>query len=245
MQQTPSPKNSLHLIPILFFGSLLVFSVYKLVLWGVETHQAQEQANSLRELMGNEIGFDTLRGTNPDTVAWIKVPGTAIDYPVVQSGDNNYYLNRTFDKEINQSGWIFGDYRNNFKNLDQNTIIYGHGLLNQIMFGSLKNTLKESWYNNRENHLVELTTENQKTKWQVFSTYKISSTTDYLQIKLDNQLEYSNFLQKIRDRSIYDYKVDMSPEEKIITLSTCANKRDRIVLHAKLISVIPLANTKE
>ena len=89
---------------------------------------------------------------------WIKVDGTDIDYPFVQTTDNSYYLNHSFTKEENKSGWIFLDYRNNINNLDKNTIIYGHSRYDSSMFGSLRNALKKSWFNNTENREIHLYT---------------------------------------------------------------------------------------
>ena len=68
---------------------------------------------------------------------------TNINYPVVQTNDNEYYLGRAFDKSKNDAGWVFMDYRNDVNNLSDNTIIYGHGRLDKTVFGSLKNALKK------------------------------------------------------------------------------------------------------
>ena len=87
------------------------------------------------------VDFNELKKKNADTVGWIKVNGTNINYPVVQTNNNDYYLNHAYDKSKNSAGWIFADYRNNMTNFDKNTIIYGHGRLNNTMFGSLKNIL--------------------------------------------------------------------------------------------------------
>ena len=77
-----------------------------------------------------EVNFDNLKSINPDTVGWIKVPGTKINYPFVHTKDNEYYLKHTFDKTSNKKGWVFLDYRNNIDNLSKNTILYAHGLVN-------------------------------------------------------------------------------------------------------------------
>lgn len=85
------------------------------------------------------VDFTDLKAQNSSTVGWIQVNGTNINYPFVQTEDNEYYLTRSFDKSYNQAGWIFLDYRNNINTLDKNTIIYGHSRLNKTMFGSLIN----------------------------------------------------------------------------------------------------------
>ena len=160
---------------------------------------------------------------------------TNVNYPFVQAKDNKFYLKHQFDKKYNTAGWVFMDYRNNKEEFDLNTIIYAHGRLNRTMFGSLRNVVKKNWYTNKNNYIVKISTENENSLWQVFSTYQIKTTTDYLQVDFSSDEEYMSFLNMIKDRSIYDYKVDLTAQDKIITLSTCHNDTDKIVLHAKLI----------
>ena len=59
------------------------------------------------------VGFDELNAKNSDTVAWLKVAGTKVNYPVVQTNNNDYYLTHAFDKTVNEAGWLFADYRSN------------------------------------------------------------------------------------------------------------------------------------
>ena len=87
------------------------------------------------------VDFNELKKINSSTKGWIQVNGTNINYPFVQSIDNDYYLNHTFNRTINQAGWVFLDYRNDINNLSKNTILYAHGRLDKTMFGSLKNIL--------------------------------------------------------------------------------------------------------
>lgn len=89
-----------------------------------------------------EINFDILKSKNKDIVAWIYSEGTQINYPIVQSKDNDYYLRRLLDGTYNQGGTIFMDYRNNKNFEDYNTIIYGHNMKNNTMFGTLINYKK-------------------------------------------------------------------------------------------------------
>ena len=99
-----------------------------------------------------EVNFDNLKKINSDTVGWIKVNGTKINYPFVHTSNNEYYLKHTFDKTSNKKGWVFLDFRNDIENLSSNNILYAHGLVNNQMFGSLRKTIKPSWYNNKSNH---------------------------------------------------------------------------------------------
>lgn len=183
------------------------------------------------------VDFSELLKRNPDTVGWINVNNTNINYPVLQTTDNDKYLHIAFDGSKNQAGWIFADYRNDMKNFDRNTIIYGHSRLNQTMFGSLFNVLNQSWYNNKYNHIIRFSTPTENTMWQVFSVYKIGLESYYLQVDFQNDEKYLEFLNTLKSRSIYNFNVSLSSTDKIITLSTCSDAAGtgRIVLHAKLI----------
>ena len=173
---------------------------------------------------------------NNETVAWILVNGTKVNYPVVKHSDNDFYLEHDFYQRKTANGWIFADYRNNFDTLDNNTIIYGHNLINNTMFGTIPDLLKKSWYNNEINHYIKLSTKNTNTLWKIFSVYKIEPTTDYLQTKFNSNTNYEEFLSKIKNRSIYNFNVDLNYTDKIITLSTCDDiGTKRVVVHAKLI----------
>lgn len=175
---------------------------------------------------------------NPETVAWIQVNGTKVNYPVVQHEDNDFYLEYDFYKRKTTNGWIFGDYRNNFETFDNNTIIYGHNLINKTMFGSLPNLLNKKFFTNPNNHYIKLSTRNTNTVWQIFSVYKIEPTTDYLQAKFNSTTTYQEFLEKIKNRSYYNFNLDLNYTDKIITLSTCDNTgTKRIAIHAKLINI--------
>lgn len=175
---------------------------------------------------------------NPETVAWIQVNGTKVNYPVVQHNDNDFYLEHDFYKRNTTNGWIFGDYRNDFETFNNNTIIYGHNLINGTMFGSLPNLLNDNWFANKNNHYIKLSTKNTNSIWQIFSVYKIEPTTDYLQAKFNSTTTYQNFLNTLKNRSYYSFNLNVNYTDKIITLSTCDNiGTKRVVIHAKLINI--------
>lgn len=180
--------------------------------------------------------FDELKRMNSDTVAWITVNNTKINYPVVQTNDNKFYLNRNFYKEQNVYGWVFMDYRNNSKHLDDNTILYGHQDKHGLMFTTLNKTLKPEWYKNPENELIELATPNRTYRFRVFSVYITDPVSDYLVTNFTNNEAKAAFYKKLLDKSIYDFGVKIDENDKIITLSTCYDgPNKRVVLHAKMI----------
>lgn len=181
------------------------------------------------------VNFDELLEINNETKGWIQVNGTNINYPFVQTSDNDYYLTHSFNKSYNQAGWVFMDYRNNTENYDKNTILYAHGMNNKTMFGSLRNILSSSWYDNTDNHIIKLSTPTENTLWQVFSVYHIETTNDYIQTRFTSDEEYLTFLNKLKDRSAVTFDTTVNANDKILTLSTCYNKTDKVVMHAKLI----------
>ena len=146
-----------------------------------------------------DVDFTKLKETNNNTKGWIYVGGTNVNYPFVQHSDNNFYLNHSFDKKYNSAGWVFADYRNKLDGTDKNIIIYAHGRLDKSMFGSLRSIIKETWYNNLDNHIVKISTETENTLWQVFSVYKIPTTNDYIQTEFSSDEQYLNFLNKLKN----------------------------------------------
>lgn len=184
-----------------------------------------------------DVDFNELKTINSDTAGWLKLEGTNINYPFVKTSDNSYYLKRDFNGKYSNAGWVFMDYRNKLSNLDKNTIIYAHGRLDGTMFGSLKNIFSSNWYQNKNNHLVKVSTEYNNSMWQVFSVYIIPETSDYLQVDFKDDNEYIEFLDMLQGRSEYEFDVELNEEDKILTLSTCYNNEKRVVLHAKLIKM--------
>ena len=149
------------------------------------------------------VNFNDLMNKNPDTVAFLKVNGTNINYPVVQTNDNKFYLNHSFDKSYNEAGWVFMDYRNDVNQLSDNTIIYAHGRWDTTMFGSLKNVFKNNWYQNTDNYVVHLSTPAYNSLWQVFSVYTIPTETYYITSNFGTDESYQKFLTTIQSRSVY------------------------------------------
>ena len=184
-----------------------------------------------------DVKFNELKTINNDTKGWIQVNGTNINYPFVQATDNKYYLTHTFTKNYNSAGWVFLDYRNNINELNKNTIIYAHGRDDKTMFGSLKNILKSGWLNNTDNYIIKLSTETHNTLWQVFSVYRIPTTSDYLKIDFYSNEDFLDFTNKLINRSKHNFNTTINEFDKILTLSTCYNDDDKVVLHSKLIKI--------
>ena len=182
-----------------------------------------------------DVDFADLKRTNPDTVGWLQVPSTNVNYPFVQSSDNKYYLNHSFSKDYNSAGWVFLDYRNNDSLSDKNNVIYAHGRLDNTMFGSLRSTLQKSWYGNTNNHVIKISTESYNSLWQIFSIYRIKPTNDYIRVGFSSNEDYKGWLDTIAGRSKIKFNTTVSESDRVLTLSTCYSDYERLVVHAKLI----------
>lgn len=179
--------------------------------------------------------LESLLEINPDTVGWLTVPNTNIDYPVVKTTDNDYYLDHNYEKKYDYNGWVFMHYYNSTHNLDKNTIIFAHNrFYSGIMFGTLNEVTKDTWYNNTKENLITFNTLYDNMQFEVFSIYKTSITADYLKTTFDSDLEWNNFIKMIRERSMFQSNVNVGTNDKIITLSTCLDNDTRLVVHAVL-----------
>ncbi len=252
---------------IIVFLVIVSISVFSIIKWNIDSNKSNNETQELQgvtnienvedsentEIIENDVpkenpywdyikmnlidvDFKNLKEINSDTVGWIQVNGTNINYPFVQASDNDYYLNHSFKKNNNDAGWVFMDYRNSKDTIDQNTILYAHGRRDNTMFGTLKNILSSKWINNTDNYVVKLSTERYNALYQVFSIYNIPETSDYLQIHFNDE-DFMKFANMLIDRSDYNFNTTLKENDKILTLSTCYNMTNRVVLHAKLIKI--------
>lgn len=252
LNQSNKTRISFNLVSIICFIAI-IFSLYKIICWFFEnqnntkilsniqsqTQVTQEQISVDGEIV-NKFNYDftNLLATNKNTVGWIYVPNTNIDYPVVQHTDNDYYLTHSFDNTQNSAGWIFADYRNNCDNLDYNTVIYGHNRKDKSMFGSLKNVLNSDWYSNEENLYINFSTLTENHVYKVFSTFVCNDADvpSYINTSFSSPDEFNSYLQKLKNASSYNFNTDLENTEHIITLYTCYGLNDqRLLVCAKLI----------
>ena len=239
------------LLTVLFIVSfcVMIFSLVKIIFWSIDNYKTNHEIEEIKEIVEIyeedaasdstnkfiKVDFSKLKKVNDDVVGWIRVEGTNIDYPFVQYRNNSYYLSHSFDKSVNDAGWVFLDYRNNIDDLDTNTIIYAHGRVDGTMFGSLKNTLDSNFFQNKASNLVKISTLNNNYLFEIFSVYRIPTTDDYLYNNFSSNADYDKFLETIMNRSVHKFSVDVVNTDKIITLSTCYNSKEKVVMHAKLV----------
>ena len=251
-------------ITIIISLLLLIYSIVNIVIWKNDSNKTNKQIEDIQEeikvtevvdtenseIIEQEeeipefnpywdyikmnmlnVDFSELKKINNNVKGWIQVNGTNINYPFVQANDNKYYLTHSFDKSYNSAGWLFLDYRNNNKN----TIIYAHDRNDKTMFGSLRTVLTKNWLSNTNNYVIKISTEKENSLWQIFSTYHIPTTSDYLQTNFESDIEYQEFLDMIKNRSSYNFNTSVNSNDNILTLSSCYSNSDKMVVHAKLI----------
>ena len=143
-------------------------------------------------------------------------------------------MSRSFDQSYNNAGWLFLDYRNRLDPIDMNTVIYAHGRVDGTMFGSLKNALTDEWMM-QEQYYIKISTLSYNYLFEIFSAYHIKTTNDYLITNFSSNQEYQEFLDKIKRRSMVSFDTTVSTQNKILTLSTCYNNQEKMVVHGKLV----------
>lgn len=230
----------------LLFIILIVFSTIKIIKWKINTTKNKNIKEEIQEYIKIEkedeeekyiVDFKKLKEQNSDTIAYLKVNNTKVDYVVVKGKDNEFYLNHNFNKEYNVAGWIFADYKNNFDGTDKNIVIYGHNMQDGSMFASLKEILTSNWQKNT-NKQIKLVTENNTITYEIFSSYTINPEDYYIKTHFQNDQTYIEFLNILKQRSFYDYNINVNEFDKILTLSTCTGTgNNRIVIHAKQINL--------
>lgn len=214
----------------------IIFTLTILINWNknVKTN-IQIQQNVANNIEINEqkydVDFDKLRNINEDTVGYLEVPNTNINYVVVKGEDNSYYLNHNFNKEKNVAGWIFMDYKNKADGTDKNIVIYGDDTADETMFGSLSKLLEKKNLEDKNNLIITFITDKEIKKYQIFSIYTIEPEEYYIKTSFKEK-EFEKFKEKIRNRS--KYKLDANLKNKnIITLSTCQTHGiKRLAVHA-------------
>ena len=196
-----------------FTGGAEYNEVKKMAEWSNDSDKAKQKAAKF------QVDFDKLKEINPDTVAWIRFDEPAvISYPVVQTGDNDTYLKKTFQANDNKLGAIFMDYQNSSDFSDRNTMIYGHNLkVGGEMFSQLKDYSEESY----------IYTPDGKTKtYQIFAAGVVKDTADNFRLSYTSDEDYESYLQLAKSISSYNTGVEVNKDSKIVTLSTCTNVRE-------------------
>lgn len=240
-------RTTVKTIIFLLFFSVFVFSSVNLIRWATYNKKSSDLINTLAKesfveiseeenitsekvINRNPVNFENLEKINSDTVAWIRIKDTTINYPVVQSTNNEYYLHKDFNKEYSTCGWIFMDFKNSENFIDMNTVLYGHNIKSGIMFADLQKILKNELGNEV---IIEIYTKTEKLEYRVFSSY-LKEPDDYAIksniVDEDTQNKYINEMLR-RSNTVYNIVPDKS--DKLLTLSTCDKSgQNRILIHS-------------
>ena len=209
-----------------------------------------EYSDKVSAVVQTGVQLDILTAYNPDTYGWIKVKCplderiNRIDYVIVQSADNDYYLDHNFFGNPQKAGAIYGDFRIS-RNVDDNlnTIIYGHNMGDQSMFGPL---LYFGGSVDKFNMgTIEISTWDGIYIYEIFSVYETYADSrgfqySYIMTDFESERQYLEFLEELKDRSKFPKDVKFTSGSRIVTLSTCTNnwRNTRFAVHGVLVNII-------
>ena len=183
--------------------------------------------------------FIGIQRSYPDVWGWIDLPGMSIDYIVMQSYDNNYYLYRNYDGSYTRYGSIFADCRASRDVLsNRNLIIYGHNMnAARKMFAPLLDLVSDE--ETFRNQLVNIVTPDGLYTYKLFSVYDTSVSYNYIRTNFSSDEDFLEFCEKCKNKSIYKTDIEFTKDTKLITLSTCTVRNDgmRWAFHGVLVGV--------
>ncbi|MBP3708415.1 MAG: class B sortase [Clostridia bacterium] len=245
-QSSRKKSKAIYNIIITICLIVIAFSLYKIIDWVIENNKNKsilEDIQGVIHITHEEVtinnrpiekasySFTDLLQKNPQTIGWVRVPNSNIDYPVVQTTDNDFYLNHSFDKSANSAGWIFADYSCKIPG-SQNTIIYGHNRKDRSMFGSLKNVLEDDWKADPNNQYITFADLNETGIYQIFSVFVCNDedVNSYLSTDFKSDEDFKAYLKNLKNNSIQNYDTDIENSEKMITLYTCYGMNNQRLL---------------
>lgn len=240
-------------IIVVVLVSIFLFSLVKILLYYQDGKATEELNENMKQIVNSETAYTfvedehgnqkiqarleqaeeiyvALREVNEDVIGWISIADTEVDYPVMQAKDNAYYLNRNIEKEYSARGSIFMDCQN--VEDDSHIVLYGHNMLDGGMFGDMELYVDEEYF--KEHPIIEFDMYGKQMRWEIFSTH-FGDDSPY-PVKFADDIDFLNYMDEMIDESIYDIEVDLTKDDIVLTLSTCASRSsdERFVVHAKL-----------
>ena len=238
-------KREAFYVTVLLFGVLALASGTALFSMAMQYRTAERSYLEIREEFAQEtplgkqaaalqtrIDFARLRREYPESVGWLSVEGTTLDYPVMYAQDNDAYLNHAADGSENPAGAIFLDCRNDADFSNENSVIFGHNLRNGAMFGLLPK-YEDAAYAGAHPAIV-LTDGRGETEYAVFSVHVTTAGSASYTRSFPDREEYRRFLTEMKELSLYDTGVPVDGCGRMLTLSTCTNgaQEERLVVQA-------------
>jgi sortase B len=226
-------RRILLIIIVIISLSGVVYSLTSIFSKMYSYHQSAKRYETVQKIYQGGSHSESLHSINKDYVGWIIVRGTKINYPVVKTEDNSFYLTHNFYRKNDHVGSIFMDTKNSGNQLDKNIILYGHNMKDTSMFGSLKKYLNHDYYQSHRN--VSFDYLGSTYEWEIFSVYS-SDDTKWMRTQFSNQKEFEDYIAVLKKRSKFPTKIEVTKEDNILTLSTCTNIEEdgRFIVHAKL-----------
>lgn len=206
-------------------------------LGGTDAQTCLQISREICKMWMDEIDHAGLKQMNDDYRCWIYAPATQIDYPVVQHEDNNHYLKRLFNGNRNSAGTLFIDCRNLEDFQDPNTLIYGHHMRNDSMFGTLTDYASQAYY---EGHpFILMLSEKEIFILEIFAGYTTSDGDHCYDIAISDEEDMKAFLEEAMRKSDFESGVAVQTKDHLVTLSTCAYafKDARYILIGRIVPV--------
>lgn len=173
-----------------------------------------------------DVDWASLRAVNPDIVAWVKIPDTAIDYPVVQATDNDYYLHHAFNRDTSSSGCPFLDAGNSSDLLDNNSFIYGHNMRNGSMFHDLSKFTDNDYFSSHP-YVYIATPDGGSKRYRCVGSLLIHGDEQVCQLQFNSKADYQSYLAGLLDRcETMAPGVSASAVTRTVVLSTCSYQFD-------------------
>ena len=207
-----------------------------------ETTEATEETVAVTDENGMLLGYSELYEMNSDVVGWIKMEGTKLDYPVMQTPEStDFYLYRNFDKEQSTRGSIYAREVCDINEPSDNITLYGHNMADGSMFACLNDYVnKEAW---EYNSLIFFDTLYEYHTYKIFAVFKTTANlgegfTYHQFVDAENEEEFNEFVQTCKDLAFYDTGITPEYGDKLICLSTCEYtlENGRLVVAAVRIS---------
>ena len=184
--------------------------------------------------------YKMLYSLNQKLIGWVKIDDTYIDYPVLQTSNNDYYIDHNFDQEQDRNGSIFLDADCSILPRSTNLILYGHHMRSGRMFGQLNKYSSESFY--EEHKLIQFDTIYERGTYEVMFVFrsKVYEESEivfkyYQFINAASETEFNSYMREMAEMSLYDTGVTAEYGDELLTLSTCDYYTDygRFVVVAK------------
>ena len=206
----------------------------------LENIVTEEKEEKHEEQQEESINLEKLYDLNNDFIGWLKINGTNISYPVMQTDSNRkeYYLRKNFYKEYSQLGTPYIAEYCNVQTSD-NVIIYGHHITNYQVFGELEKYKKKEFYDNHK--IINFNTIYENADYEIIAVFKTVAYTGfkyYQFINSSSEDEFNTFIKRCKELSFYDTGKTAKYGDKLLTLSTCeySAKNGRLVVVAKKIT---------